>query len=68
MARSKSTNNNKTNRKEPVNQHPLAVTARSIANWILDCKAECGVEDINIVSLSMSLSSRVCQLFTWSIS
>ena len=41
-------NNNMTNRKESVNQHPLAVTARSIANWIFDCKAECGVKYINI--------------------
>ena len=51
MTRSKSTNNNKTNRKESVNQHPLAVTARSIANVIFDCKAECGVENINIFVL-----------------
>ena len=48
MTRSKLTNNNMTNRKESVNQHPLAVTARSIANWIFDCKAECGVKYINI--------------------
>lgn len=48
MARSKSTNN-KTNRKEEsVNQHPLAVTARSIANWILERKAERCIENINI--------------------
>lgn len=49
MTRSKSTNNRTNDRKkESVNQHPLAVTVRSIANVILDCKAECGVEDINI--------------------